>query len=62
MIIGELDLERAQTDPAYLARVKAFLVSAVPTDAPGADRGGRREAPTRRPRANRKTPTQAAHF
>ncbi|MBL6953507.1 MAG: hypothetical protein ISR50_12790 [Alphaproteobacteria bacterium] len=27
MIIGELDLERAQRDPAYLARVKAFLVS-----------------------------------
>lgn len=26
MIIGELDLERAERDPAYLARVKAFLV------------------------------------
>ncbi len=26
MIIGDLDLDRAQRDPAYLARVKAFLV------------------------------------
>jgi len=26
MIVGELDLERAQRDPAYLARVQAFLV------------------------------------
>jgi hypothetical protein len=26
MIIGELDLDRAQRDPAYLARIKAFLV------------------------------------
>lgn len=25
MIIGELDLDRAERDPAYLARIKAFL-------------------------------------
>ena len=62
MIIGELDLERAYTDPAYLADVKAFLVSGVPTNAPGADSGGRRSAPTRHPRANRGTPTKAAYI
>ncbi|MDA1100002.1 MAG: hypothetical protein O2967_13565 [Proteobacteria bacterium] len=26
MLIGELDLNRAERDPAYLARVKAFLL------------------------------------
>jgi hypothetical protein len=62
MIIGELDLERAYIDPAYLAGVKAFLVSAVPTNAPGADSGGRRAAPTRHRRANWKTPTKAAYI
>jgi hypothetical protein len=62
MIIGELDLERAYTDPAYLARIKAFLVSDVPTNAPGADSGGRRLAPTRHPWANRGTPTKAAYI
>lgn len=27
MIIGDLDLDWAEQDPAYLARVKAFLIS-----------------------------------
>ncbi|MDP7547942.1 MAG: hypothetical protein QGF20_11665 [Alphaproteobacteria bacterium] len=33
MIIGELDLERAERDPGYLARVKAFLLSGAQTGA-----------------------------
>ncbi len=34
MIIGELDLDWAEQDPGYLARVKAFLVSARQVPAP----------------------------
>jgi|SaaInl4_135m_RNA_FD_contig_21_2121178_length_266_multi_4_in_0_out_0_1 hypothetical protein len=40
MIIGELDLERAERDPAYLARVKAFLLSGAQTGAQTSARAG----------------------
>jgi len=60
MIIGELDLERAQHDPAYLARVKAFLASADRTEAAHAGDRGPRQAPSAVPRIKRKTATKAA--
>ncbi len=62
MIIGELDLDLAQRDPAYLARVKAFLVYVAPAPRAGADSGGTKEPATAVFRANGKTTSKAVEF
>lgn len=60
MIIGELDLERAQHDLAYLAHVRAFLASADRTETSHTGDRSPRQGPSADPRKNRKTATKAA--